>query len=211
MPYRDAVNSAELAIVAAFGAAILTGLASLGVVWFQEWKRGRAADRDTLAKAVLDMLSRSMAVASRAQAVAEMVPLRSGLGEGVDIATRVRKPLDMFEFHDWLAQDLAPLSAAWSVIWTQGDQEMVRLANALLAACSDLIGASTDTGQAGSYLERVRRVIVGERWTDEQRSEAQDALKKVAAARKALAEHARRTFGRQHVELFGHGETDDGE
>jgi hypothetical protein len=56
------------------------------------------------------------------------------------------------------------------------------------------------------YLERVKRLIVGERWTDEQRADSQKALAKLAAARKSLAEHARRTLGKKHVELFGHGE-----
>jgi hypothetical protein len=124
---------------------------------------------------------------------------------------RLRKPSDLFEFTDWMAQDVAPLNAAWSVIWARGDQEMIRLANALLSACSDLIGASTALQPARSHWERVRRVVVGERWTDEQRAEAQQVLEQLAHARKALAEHARRKLGKPVVEVFGHDDNDDTE
>ncbi|MCW2539252.1 MAG: hypothetical protein JWN95_977 [Frankiales bacterium] len=53
--------------------------------------------------------------------------LRSGFGEGIDIATRIRKPLDPLQLHDWIAQEFDPLNTAWSEIWTSGDQELVRL------------------------------------------------------------------------------------
>jgi hypothetical protein len=108
--------------------------------------------------------------------------------------------------HDWMAQDMAPLNAAWSVVWARaGDQQTVRLANALLAACSDLVGAGS-IGPATSYWERIRRYVLGERWTPEQRAEVQRHLTAVAHARKALTEHARRNLGKPAVELFGHDE-----
>src|SRR5260370_501649 len=97
------------------------------------------------------MLSRSMAVSMRAQAMGETIRIRSGIGEGVDVTIGLRKPSDMFELTDCMAQDMAPLNAAWSVIWARGEQEMVRLANALLAKCGDLIGASTTIAPAQSH------------------------------------------------------------
>jgi hypothetical protein len=117
---------------------------------------------------------------------------------------RVRKPADLLELTDWMAQDMAPLNAAWSVIWARGDQEMIRLANGLLAACSDLIGASTTVKAAASYWERARRYVIGERWTDAQRAEAQQALTAMARAREDLADHARRQLRNPPAELFGH-------
>lgn len=62
------------------------------------------------------MLSRSMAVMTAAQALGLTMKTRSGLGEGVDVAMRLRKPADPMELHDWLAKDMAPLTEAWSVI-----------------------------------------------------------------------------------------------
>jgi hypothetical protein len=76
---------AELAVVAAFGSSVLTGLASLGVVWFQQRLQGRQADRDALISAVTEMLARSLALSMRADTLGQTMKLRSGLGEGVDV------------------------------------------------------------------------------------------------------------------------------
>jgi ribosomal protein L5 len=92
------MTTAEVAIVAALGASLFTGLASLGVVSLQEWLRNRAADRDVLVNAVTAMLSRSMAVMMRAQAIHQQMQLRSGLKEGLDVTLRLRKPADVLEF-----------------------------------------------------------------------------------------------------------------
>ncbi|MGH3277149.1 MAG: hypothetical protein ACRDNZ_22825 [Streptosporangiaceae bacterium] len=44
------MTSAELAVFAALGSSALTAAATLGVTWFREWLRGRAAARDTPAQ-----------------------------------------------------------------------------------------------------------------------------------------------------------------
>jgi hypothetical protein len=77
------MTPAELAVVAALGASALTGLASLGVVWLQGWLRARADNRDMLLGAATAMLSRSMAVMTRAQAMSLQMRFRSGLAEGL--------------------------------------------------------------------------------------------------------------------------------
>jgi hypothetical protein len=198
------VTSAELAVVAALGASLLTGAASLGVVALQERLRGKRDDRDTLTSAVTAMLSRSMAFMLRAQAAGLQMRLRSGLGEGADVALRVRKPADVLEFHDWLAADLAPLNEAWSVIWARGDQETVRLANALLDKCSDLFAAAIATEPAHGAAARVRRRVLGEKLTPELETALAEAVKDVAHARERLAQHVRRRLGQPAVTLFGH-------
>ncbi len=71
-----------------------------------------------------------------------------------------------------------------------------------MSACGDLIGASTATQPTRFHWERVRRFVLGQRWTDEQRAESQQTLEQLAHARKALAEHARRKLGKPRVELF---------
>src|SRR5260370_36347700 len=121
------MSAAVLAVIAALGASALTAAASLGVVALQERLRRKAADRRFLADAVTEMLSRSMAVMMRGKAISLQMRFRSGLGEGADVALRIRKPADVLEYHDWLAGDFAPLNQAWSVIWARGDQETIRL------------------------------------------------------------------------------------
>jgi len=76
-------------------------------------------------------------------------------------------------------------------------------------ACGDLIGISTATQPTGSYRERLKRYVVGERWTAELRADSQRGMKEVAHARKRLAAHARGKLGQPRAELFGHGEGDD--
>jgi hypothetical protein len=76
------VIAAELTVVTALGASALTGLTSLGVVTFQEWRRGRVSDRDALVAAVTVMLYRSLEISLRAQAMGLTMKICSGLGEG---------------------------------------------------------------------------------------------------------------------------------
>lgn len=203
------MTSAELAIAAALGASLLTGLASLGVTWIREWLQGRASERAALHAAVQELLSRSMAVAARARAVGETMRIRSGLKEGFDVAMRHRKLLDVFELHDWLAQDITPMTAALSEIWTRDDQEGIRLANDVVSKCMDLLGTNTTRQQTDNGWERMRRWAAGERWTPEMIEETNRAMRELALARKRYAEHARARFGLDVVELFASVEADD--
>jgi len=203
------MTQAELAVVAALGASALTALASLGVVALRERLRRKATDRETLIAAITAMLSRSISLSLRAQMMGEAMKIRSGLGEGIDVLTHQRKPLDPLEFHDWLAQDVVPLSQAWSVVWARGDQEMVRRANALLASCNELMDVSTARMPAATLPARVRRQVVGERWTPEMIEELLAARKAMAHAREQLAQYARTILRLPEAKLFGHDSPDD--
>jgi hypothetical protein len=154
------------------------------------------------------MLSRSVAIMMRGQAIGLQMRLRSGLGEGADVMLRIRKPSDVFEFHDWLAADFAPMNRAWSVIWARGDQETVRLANQLLSTCSDLIGAATSRQPATTVGARLLRWAAGEKTTPELEQDINSAVKDVAHAREQLAQRGRQVLGLPPAQLFGHDDTD---
>jgi hypothetical protein len=203
------MTPAEVALAAAFGSSALTGAVSLGVLWLQDRRRRKAADKAALHKAMADLLSRSLAVAMRARAIDETVKLRSGLSEGVDVALRQRKPVDLFELHDWMARDLAPLNEALTEIWTRDNQEGVRLANDVVNKCMDLLGASTTAQKPANGWERLRKWAVGVRWTPEMIADNDRAMKELAHARKRFADHARSRFGREAVEFFTLPEPDD--
>lgn len=202
------MTSAELAIAAALGASLLTGLASLGVTWVREWLRDRASERDALRASVHELLSRSLAAAMRAKTMGDMMKLRSGLKEGWEVTFRHRKLLDPLELHDWMAQDLVPLNAALSEIWTRDDQEGVRLANAVVNRCANLLGVST-ARQGAEGWERIRRWAAGERWIPEMTEAYDNALGELARARKRYADHVRARFGLGAVELFTSAEAED--
>jgi hypothetical protein len=196
------VTTAEVALAAALGSSFLTGLAALGVVWVQEWRRGKASDRSALCAAVMELLSRSLDVAMRAQAMGETMKVRSGVREVADVGLRQRKLIDPLELHDWMAQSLAPLNVALVEVWTRCDQEGVRLANDVVGKCMDLVGASTALQPARSARDRMVKWAVGERWTPEMRDEIQRALVELAHARKRFADFARSTLGRGPADLF---------
>jgi hypothetical protein len=196
------MTPAELTLTAAFGASALTGLASLGVIWVQEARRRRARDKAALHTAMLELLSRSMAVAMRGQVMGETMKVRSGLVEGLDVAMHNRKPVDPLELHDWMAQDIVPLNAALGEIWTRCDQEGVRLSNDVVGKCMDLLGASTALQPAQSRRERARKWATGEHWTPEMRAAHEHAMKDLAHARKRFADYARSRLGQQAVDLF---------
>jgi hypothetical protein len=203
------VSSEAWTAIAALGASALTALASLGVVGFQHWLRERTAARTTLGALITELLSRSMRVAGRARAVGDTAKFRSGLGEGLDVALRLRKPADLLDLHDWLAQDMAPLDKALSETWVLGDQELIRLANDLVSKCRILLGVSGERQPANSPIDRLRRWGVGDRWTPEMLAANQDALRDVAHARRRLAEYGRKKLGNTPAELFTLAATDN--
>jgi hypothetical protein len=122
--------------------------------------------------------------------------------EGLDILLRIRKPVEVMELHDWMAQDMSPLNHAWSEIWARGDQELVRLANRVLDQCAELlaVGAARQPGRGA--VERTRRWLVGDRWTPEMLDELKLAQRGLADARKGLTDYARTRLGRRGVNLF---------
>lgn len=202
------MTSVELAIASALGASLLTGFASLGVIWLQQRLQSRDSDRAALAASAQELLSRSLAVAMRARAMGDTMKFRSGLKEGFDVAMRHRKPIDVLELHDWMARDLAPMNAALSEIWTRDNQEGVRLANDVVNKCGALLDAAT-ARQPAENLGRLRRWAVGERWTPEMTKAYDDAMRDLARARKRYADHVRARFGLNVVELFASVEADD--
>jgi hypothetical protein len=196
------MTSAWAVVAAALGASFLTSLGSLGVVWYQERRRSRASDQAALHSAVLELLTRSTAVGLRAQALQDTIRSRSGLGEGLDVALRYRKPFDPMELHDWQALDLVPLNAALNEIWTRGDRDGIRLAGDLVGKCANLLRESTARAPARTALKWLHKAVFGERWTPEMLAAQQRALDDMLAARRRLADYARAALKMDTVDLF---------
>jgi hypothetical protein len=197
------MTSAWAVVAAALGAALLTSVGSRWIVGYQERRRDKASDRDALHRAVVELLTRSIAVAMRARAMRDAIRFRSGLMEGVDVVIlRLRKPLDALGLYDWQAQDMVPLNAALNVVWTRWDQEGIRLANDLVLKCADLLGESTTLVPAKTPLQRARKALIGERWTPESEDVYKRARKDMVDARKRLADYARASLKLDTVDLF---------
>jgi len=148
-------------------------------------------------------------VSLRAASMRAAIRLRSGFKEGFDVTFRYRKPPDPLELHDWQAQDLTPMNAALSEIWTRWDQEGIRLANDLVNTCMDLSDASVALAPASSVAQRLSRQVIGERGTPEMEEAYDRAVKAMAHARKRLAGYARSTLKLDAVDLFAQVEPPD--
>jgi hypothetical protein len=116
------------------------------------------------AAAYAELLTRSLAAASRIQAARTTMQLRSGLQEGLSILLHHCKPLDFFDFYDWLHQDMTPLHEAWSKVWMVGSQEAMDAADRLVTACADLFTSYTEH----TWQRRIQTTIRGIRWTPDE-------------------------------------------
>jgi hypothetical protein len=179
-------------VVAALGASGLTGGFGFGTLWWQERRRDRD---DALAKkgaAYQRLIAQSLSFAIRAGTLRTTMQVRSGLKEGVDVATRLRRAADPMELHDWLAQDFAPMNEAWSEIEIAGSPDAVRMATELVDACADLIGVATQPGEAHG---KIGTAFKGLAWTSEQEDALVDARRRVMATRSAFINVARTELG----------------
>jgi hypothetical protein len=136
----------------------------------------------------------------------ESMRLRSGLGEGLDVTLRLRKPADAMELHDWMAQDVVPMHAALDEIWTGGSRMACVWPTTLSA---NAWTSSVPAPPASKSRERVRKWAVGERWTPEMRDAQQAAIRELAHARKRFADYARARLGLPEVDLFSQVEQPD--
>ena len=205
-----AVTTTEVALTAALGAAFLTAAASLGVVMLREWRQGKASRQAALHAAVQELLTRSIAVSLRAEALRETIRIRSGPLEGIDVVIlRLRKPLDPLALHDWQAQDMVPLNAALNEIWTLWDQKGIRLAEDLVGKCMNLVEICLALVPAKTHHQRLRKTIAGERWTPQMEKEYERARTEMMAARRLLADYTRTTLKQPAVDLIAQLEAPD--
>lgn len=190
-------------VIAALGASLLTGTFTWGVSWWQERKRGHAAEARDKAAAYHELISRSLSLTARAGALRNAMRSRSGVKEGVDVTLRFRRPADVLELHDWLAKDFEPINDAWSRIQVVGTEEAVDAATQLLDACADVLGVATSPGKAHG---KIATTVIGQSWTDEQQEELLAATRRVVAEREAFIKIARKELGMGQVVLSsGHG------
>jgi hypothetical protein len=183
-------------VVAALGASALTGAFGFGAIWWQERKRIRTADLDEKGAAYRGLIARSFSFATRAQVLRTLMQTRSGLKEGLDVAMRIRRPLDPMELHDWIAQDFAALNDAWSAVEIVGSADAVRHSNILLDCCADLLTEATQIGEARG---QIATGLKGVAWTTEQEQALIEARDKVFKARRAFIRVARMELGSEVV------------
>ncbi|WP_139228781.1 hypothetical protein [Blastococcus tunisiensis] len=101
---------------------------------------------------------------------------------------------------DWINTDFGALVDAWSRTWAYGSADGVRLANRLLDSCGHVM-AVISTADATGFRQRIRQVVLGIS-NEPLVAEWDRRMKKVATARRELAEYMRSETGRPAAELF---------
>ncbi|MEU4399219.1 hypothetical protein ACIQH6_22050 [Micromonospora orduensis] len=175
--------------VAALLGSAITACASLFVVMVQSRLRRRHRERTDLQRAYILMLSGALRLSHKAEALRQTRYWRSGLREVGDQLFGGQKPLDPMVLHDWLARDMTTVEAAWSQVWTSGDQDGIALANGLMTAFNGVMDAAVKSSGTESF-EATDDMVV--------------ATRRLGEARGQLALHARRVakLGPRDVDLF---------
>lgn len=187
-------------LYAVLGGAVIGAAATYFGGWAHDRRAGKAAEADFRRQSYVDLLSRSIDLASRTRTLLSVAKLRGGLQEGASILLYHRKPLDPIALHDWISLAWQPLFDAWSRVWISGDSEAIRLANTLIDKCADLLSALSSTPPA-SRRAKLRECVLGPD-ISRQLPIYEEHLREVAAARRELAEFVRRETKRPTAELF---------
>ncbi len=192
-------------VVAALGSSSLTTVGILLRDRIQGQRDRRASLQAACKQAYGQMLTGCAIFMLEVGGVHLAMEVRSGLKEGVDIALRQRKPIDPLELVDRLIAHSQPLFDAWSTIWSVGTPEAIAAANVVMNWSTKALTMHTRPGAARSPLATY---VLGQKWTDEQMQQAQEAMVGLGNARKRLAEIARKEFGMEKTDLFA-GQSDE--
>lgn len=185
-------------VIAALGASFLTILGSFGLFQWQRWRDNRANTRANKEATYRELHARTYSFVRRAGTLGLAKQFRSGITEGVSVSLGQRKPLDVFQLHEWLEADFRPITDAYSKVCLFGSQEAIDIANNILAACGALVGIATETDPHQGILVRLMK---GERPTPEQAQAFKAAQKVVFIELEALVNIARREIGAALVAL----------
>jgi hypothetical protein len=198
--YRTSVTQAELTLAAALGSASLTAIASLGVVWFQEWRRGRASSQADLVRAIETVLSKSMAIIQRAQLWSTLAKTYSGPGDRFEVLLHAREPINFQALFEPMIVDQEEMSRAAARIWLESDQAIVALANHVVLTAQEVTSVVMPTPPVGRLARKFGLHV--KRWDDADVEKVDQAMKKLGKARKALADGARAVIGQPGIDLF---------
>ena len=187
------------AIVAAVVVGLFTGPFTLLAVLLQYRATRRDSRDEQKRQAYGRLLAASGAVGMTANTLHTTMTVRSGLGEGLDIALRLRRAVDPMDLHNFMRPDFDALYAAWADVWVVGSPRSVTLANALMQRVGDVIASHTIRGE---QRRSAWRRVAGEAWTAEQRAQMASDLAALAVARRDLADLARTELSYETAELF---------
>jgi hypothetical protein len=190
-------------VALSLGAAGITALAGFGTILWQQRMLAQAAVSERTSAAYQALIAHSLSFIIRAQTLKALVEQKSAVIDRLDLEIRsqfpgplathmrTRQSLDLLTLHDWLAESFDPVNSAWATVKVFGSPPVVTSADKLVAACSTCLGAAT---QVGTARGKVGTLLLGVKWTPEQRLAFDNTLKDLGVARDAFILLANREF-----------------
>lgn len=146
-------------VVAAIGASSLTGLAAFGIALWQARRTERNALAGARRAAYAQLIAATGLMVHSGWMLRVTMEMRSGLGEGLDAALRIRRPVDPMDLDAWMRRDVDPLYSAWADVWTVGTPAAVSIANRLVERMGEIVNKDAARGESRG---RIGARIMGE-------------------------------------------------
>lgn len=179
--------------------ALIGASAALGAQYFQS-RQARKQDAERERKhAIEEVIVRALAIDMR---VHEMTVLAANAGSLDGLLARLLGtvvPLDYAAMFDTLHVEADGLNRAAAQVWLFGDEDTVKLTNAVTLAATDVIDAHTQP-KTNWILNLFRVALLGRPARDVERIES--SRKGLAQARRTLVDHTRRKLNLEDVDLF---------
>lgn len=141
--YAALMSNTWAVVVAALGSALLSTGGAFLLEAHRAHLRDQKAEANELKAACLQVISGAQRLLFKAAAAHVSMEIRSGLREGLDVLLHLRKPLDLFEFNDYLMVEQGKILDAQATIWLTGDEALMTSAAVVVDAVGNLIVAST--------------------------------------------------------------------
>lgn len=185
-------------VISLIAAAIGAG-AALGAQ-FMHLREARKAETERERKhAVEEVIVRAGAIDMRAHEMTLLAANTGSLHGTLARVLRIVVPLDYADMFDKLNRETNALSRAAAQVWLFGDDQTVKLTNAVTLAAAALVDAHTQL-KSHWLLNFFRVALLGQPSRDDENiHRARQAL---AKARRDLVDHTRRKLDREDVEMF---------
>lgn len=178
-------------VVAAFGASILTSLATLALEWLRRRDARKSQTRQVRLSAYIDMIQAANGVLMTGVSTRALLQSRSGLASSLSEALRLRRPIDDGELAWRMKDELQPILDAQAAVLTCGTP-------AAAAASRDVVETAVAYVYTATSMTERQRMLMGiVKWRPDERQEkaAQTRLEAVGDAVRAFVAIARRDLG----------------
>ena len=191
-------------VVAGVAASFLTVIGTFALARWQSRRREKNLLASERRSAYSGLIALTGAMVHSGWMLRLTIEMRSGLGEGIDVALRLRQPIDPFALDEWMRKDLDRLYVAWADIWTIGSVEAVEIGNRIVDRVADIISEASARGEGRG---RVGARVIGEKWSRDQIERWFSMVEELGNDRRSLAAIARLETGLEVADTLQFGST----